>query len=295
MKKHLPIIAIALIFLIGAGILCYPLVSSVINNMASKNDEGEYIQKTAQKSSAEIKKMFKEAEDYNRDIFDTVLITDPFDAEEYEKINQRYESILNVDGKGTIGYIKIPKISVDLPIYHGTSDKVLAKGAGHLENTSFPVGGKGTHSVISAHSAYPGNTFFDYLTDLRKGDEFYVKVLNRTLKYKVDKIKVVLPENTRDLHIYKGKDYVTLLTCTPYSVNTHRLLVRGERVPYDESYDPNYTVVRAGDDALFFFGYKIPYITLAIGIAVFIGFVAVMVVLISRTRRKGKKNNEAKV
>lgn len=300
MKKYLPIIAVILIFVIGVGVLCYPLVSSVINNMAALDDEGSYIQKTEQKDTAQIKKMFRQAEIYNHGLYENViydgkLITDPFEAKEYTKLNDKYNSILNVDGRGTIGYIKIPKIAVNLPIFHGTSKKILSKGAGHLINSSFPIGGKSTHSVISAHSAYPGETFFDYLTDIKKGDDFYIKVLNRTLKYKVDQIKVVLPENTTDLQIIKGKDYATLLTCTPYSVNTHRLLVRGRRVPYSESEEPNYTTVTVSDDGLFFFGYKVPYAVLGISIGVFVGFVVLAVVLITKTRRKGRRmKNEQK-
>ena len=227
MKKTLPIIAVALVFLIGLGILSYPLISSVINNMQSRNDEGVYYQKAEKMGNAKMTAMIKKAKDYNKNLYGKAIITDPFDVDAYNKMNKEYRAILSTDPKGTIGYVRIPKIDVSLPIYHGTDEKTLAQGAGHLENTSIPVGGKGTHSVISAHSAFPGQTFFDYLTELEKGDEFYIKVLNRTLKYKVDQIKVVLPEDTSDLHIDPEKDYVTLLTCTPYSVNTHRLLVRG--------------------------------------------------------------------
>lgn len=295
MKKYMPVIAVVLIFLIGLGILSYPLISSVINNMNARSEEESYLQTVEQKDTKSIKAMFRQAEKYNRGLLDTVIITDPFDVEEYKKINKKYKSILDVDGRGTIGYIKIPKIDVDLPIYHGTDEKTLAKGAGHLENTSFPIGGKGTHSVISAHSAFPGQTFFDYLTDIKKGDDFYIKVLNRTLKYKVNQIKVVLPENTSDLRIFEGKDYVTLLTCTPFSVNTHRLLVRGERVPYEEKEEENYSVIKPGDDAFFFFGFKIPYYVMAIGIAVFVLFVVLLVLLIAKTKRKGgRKKYESK-
>ena len=124
----------------------------------------------------------------------------------------------------------MPKINVYLPIYHGTSEEILSKGAGHLQNTSLPVGGASTHSVISAHSGYPGETFFDYLTDMKVGDEFYVHILDRTLKYEVDQIEVVLPSEINSLRIVDGEDLVTLLTCTPYGVNTHRLLVRGKHL-----------------------------------------------------------------
>ena len=291
MKKTLPIIAVALVFLIGLGILSYPLISSVINNMQSRNDEGVYYQKAEKMGNAKMTAMIKKAKDYNKNLYGKAIITDPFDVDAYNKMNKEYRAILSTDPKGTIGYVRIPKIDVSLPIYHGTDDKTLAQGAGHLENTSIPVGGKGTHSVISAHSAFPGQTFFDYLTELEKGDEFYIKVLNRTLKYKVDQIKVVLPENTSDLHIDPEKDYVTLLTCTPYSVNTHRLLVRGERVPYSEKEELSVTTVTAGDQAVYFLGYKIPYVVAGIVIAGFVLIVVLSVVLIAK-RRKRRAENE---
>ena len=291
MKKTLPIIAVALVFLIGLGILSYPLISSVINNMQSRNDEGVYYQKAEKMGNAKMTAMIKKAKDYNKNLYGKAIITDPFDVDAYNKMNKEYRAILSTDPKGTIGYVRIPKIDVSLPIYHGTDEKTLAQGAGHLENTSIPVGGKGTHSVISAHSAFPGQTFFDYLTELEKGDEFYIKVLNRTLKYKVDQIKVVLPEDTSDLHIDPEKDYVTLLTCTPYSVNTHRLLVRGERVPYSEKEELSVTTVTAGDQAVYFLGYKIPYVVAGIVIAGFVLIVVLSVVLIAK-RRKRRAENE---
>ena len=234
MKRKLAIFGIILIFIAGIGTMSYPLVSSVINNIDSRNHVEEYTKTTKQMSSEETLEMFKQAEEYNHSLTNNVIITDPFDEKAYKKIGANYENALNVDGNGLIGYIDIPKINVYLPIYHGTAEAILAKGAGHLQNTSLPIGGESTHSVISAHTAYPGETFFDYLTDMEEGDEFYIHVLDRVLKYEVDSIKVVLPEETDDLRVVKGKDYVTLLTCTPYSVNTHRLLVRGKRVEYDD-------------------------------------------------------------
>ena len=291
MKKTLPIIAVAFVFLIGLWILSYPLISSVINNMQSRNDEGVYYQKAEKMGDAKMTAMIKKAKDYNKHLYGKAIITDPFDVEAYNKMNKEYRAILSTDPKGTIGYVRIPKIDVSLPIYHGTDDKTLAQGAGHLENTSIPVGGKGTHSVISAHSAFPGQTFFDYLTELEKGDEFYIKVLNRTLKYKVDQIKVVLPETASELHFAPVADYVTLLTRTPYSVNTHRLLVRGERVPYSEKEELSVTTVTAGDQAVYFLGYKIPYVVAGIVIAGFVLIVVLSVVLIAK-RRKRRAENE---
>lgn len=288
MKRKLAIFGILLIFIAGVGVMSYPLVSSVINNIDSRNHVEEYTKTTKQMSSEETLEMFEQAEEYNHSLTNNVIITDPFDKEAYEKIGANYERTLNVDGNGLVGYIDIPKINVYLPIYHGTTEEILAKGAGHLQNTSLPVGGESTHSVISAHTAYPGETFFDYLTDMGEGDEFYVHVLDRVLKYEVDSIKVVLPEETDDLRIVKGEDYVTLLTCTPYSVNTHRLLVRGKRVEYDDSkyITTGASAASFGDDGIFFLGYKIPYLAAAL---IVIGFVAIVVITVIICLKRSKK------
>ena len=290
MKRKLAIFGIILIFVAGIGVMSYPLVSSVINNIDSRNHVEEYTKTTKQMSSEETLEMFKRAEEYNQSLTNNVIITDPFDEKAYKKIGANYENALNVDGNGLIGYIDIPKINVYLPIYHGTTDKILAKGAGHLQNTSLPVGGESTHSVISAHTAYPGETFFDYLTDMQEGDEFYIHVLDRVLKYEVDIIKVVLPEETDDLRVIRGEDHVTLLTCTPYSINTHRLLVRGKRVAYDDSkyITTGASAASFGGDGIFFLGYKIPYPVAALIVVGFVAFV-VIIVIISLRRSKKKK------
>lgn len=288
MKRKLAIFGIILIFVAGIGTMSYPLVSSVINNIESRSHVEEYSKTTKQMSSEETLEMLSQAEEYNHSLTNNVIITDPFDEKAYKKIGANYENALNVDGNGLIGYIDIPKINVYLPIYHGTTDKILAKGAGHLQNTSLPVGGKSTHSVISAHTAYPGETFFDYLTDMQEGDEFYVHVLDRVLKYEVDNIKVVLPEETDDLRVIRGEDYVTLLTCTPYSINTHRLLVRGKRVAYDDSkyITTGASAASFGDNGIFFLGYKIPYWTAAL---IVVGFVALVVIIVIISLRRSKK------
>lgn len=288
MKRKLAIFGIILIFVAGVGVMSYPLISSVINNIESRNHVEEYTKTTKQMSSEETLDMFKKAEEYNHSLTNNVILTDPFDEKAYQKIGENYENALNVDGNGLIGYIDIPKINVYLPIYHGTTENILAKGAGHLQNTSLPVGGESTHSIISAHTAYPGETFFDYLTDMQKGDEFFVHVLDRVLKYEVDNIKVVLPEETDDLRIIRGEDYVTLLTCTPYSINTHRLLVRGKRVEYDDSkyISSGASAASIGDDGVFFLGYKITYPVAGL---IVVGFVALVVIIVIISLRRSKK------
>ena len=291
MKRYLPIIAIVLIFLIGLGILTYPLISSVINNIGMRNEAKVEYQKAKDMEPEEVKKLFDEAEAYNKSLLNTVILTDPFDEEAYEAIGAHYEETFNAGANGLIGFIDIPKINVYLPIYHGVSTEVLERGAGHLDNTAFPIGGKNTHSVISAHSAFPTETFFDYLTDMEEGDLFYIHVLDRVLTYQVDQIKVVLPDNTRDLYVEEGRDLVTLLTCTPYSINSHRLLVRGTRV---EDQDPgDVASVSTGNDYFFLLGYKIPYLTAGIVIAIFLLFVGGVVFILLRLHKKKMKERSA--
>ena len=296
MKKHLPLILIIVILVVGVGILSYPLFSSVVNNIASRQTAEDHQKRIEKLDKDDKNALYAEADVYNQSLTDNVILTDPFDEEAYKRIGSTYKKAFNVTPDGLICYIDIPKINVYLPVYHGTSEETLAKTAGHLENTSIPVGGESTHAVISAHSAFPGETFFDYLPDLKEGDEFYIHILDRTLKYEVDQIKVVTPETTEDLRITKGEDYVTLITCTPYSINTHRLLVRGSRVPYD---DNEYVVIEPptltfDNDCVFFLGYKIPYWAAAIAIAVILGVVVLIVVLVLRRSRRKKEKGGAR-
>lgn len=294
MKKYIPIIAIILIFVVGVGVLSYPLVSSVVNNISARSDAKAEINSIEQMETAEMTKLFEEAENYNKSLLNNMILTDPFDEAAYEAIGAHYPETFNVNDEGLICYIDIPKINVYLPVYHGTSAEVLERAAGHLDNTAFPIGGESTHSVISAHSAFPTETFFDYLTDLEIGDSFYIHVLNRTLKYEVDQIKVVLPNETHDLFTIRGEDHVTLLTCTPYSINTHRLLVRGKRVPYDPNEAQTSESFNVDNNYIYFLGYRISFLTAGIAIAVFILFVGGIVFYITLVRkRKADKKHTA--
>lgn len=290
MKRKLVIISIVMIFLVGVGIMVYPLISAVINNISSRNQADAYLNQTEKLSNAEVDELFEQASSYNHKLNNNVVLTDPFDENAYKSINQDYQQALNTGNNGLIGYVDIPKINVYLPIYHGTSEDVLSMGAGHLANTSLPIGGEGTHSVISAHTGYPTETFFDYLTDLKEGDCFYIRILTKTLKYQVDQIKVVLPDETSDLYVQENKDLITLLTCTPYSVNTHRLLVRGTRVPYTEEEEDKSTeslsMLNFADGAIYFMGYKIPFWIAGVAIFVFITAVVVICILITKKNKK---------
>lgn len=294
MKRKLPIIAIILIFVIGLGVLAYPLVSAMINNFTARSDAEAEIKHIEQMESSETTELFAEAEKYNKSLLSDIILTDPFDEEAYEAIGANYPNTFNVNSEGLICYIDIPKINVYLPVYHGTSAEVLERGAGHLDNTAFPIGGESTHSVISAHSAFPTETFFDYLTDMEKGDAFYIHVLNRVLKYEVDDINVVLPNDTTKLNTIRGEDHVTLLTCTPYSINTHRLLVRGKRVPYDPNEGIESTSFNVDNNFIYILGYRISFLTAGIIIAAFILIVFGIVFYFTYIRKRRKKLQRVK-
>ena len=291
MKSKLAIIGIVLIFLAGLGVLCYPLVSSAVNNYATRQQAQNYTKTIKKMPTEQQQALLRSAQKYNDSLTNNVIIIDPFDEEAYRKIGKEYRASLDVDGNGLIGYIEVPKINVYLPIHHSTSEKTLAHSAGHLQNTSLPVGGESTHAVISAHSAYPGQTFFDYLTEVKEGDTFFVHVLDRVLKYEVDQVKVVLPSETSDLRVIPGEDHVTLVTCTPYSVNTHRLLVRGRRVEFDDSeyITTGMRAIQMGEGHLFFLGYRIPYWA---AILVIVGIVGMTVFFVVFFIRRGKQKKQ---
>ncbi len=295
MKRKIAIFFVALIFLTGVGIMSYPMISSFVNNMDYRDSMTDYVAGVEQMQDESIVKHFKDADDYNKSLTGNVILTDPFDEEAYNLICADYENTLDVDDKGLIGYVEIPKINVYLPISHGTSEEVLQQGAGHLQNTSFPVGGESTHSIISAHTGYPGKSFFDYIDELECGDEFYIHVLDRTLKYEVDNITVILPEETEHLRIKTGEDWVTLLTCTPYGINSHRLLVRGTRVEYiPEDLTTEYKPVSMDKTCMYLLGYKIPYWACACVVGGFSLLVIIIVVIaVVKSRKKKNKKNTA--
>lgn len=235
MKKIVPIIIIVLLFLGGAGMVLYPVVSSWYMNLHQGQVVADYDEEAAKLSQEQIEEELEKARKYNESLLGNVVLTDPFDAEALDEQNTDYEDLLNIGGDGVMGSIEIPSQDIYLPIYHGTSSESLEKGAGHLQNSSLPVGGKGTHAVISGHTALPTAEMFNNLSEVKEGDVFYIHVLGQTLAYEVNQIKIVLPEDISDLLIDKNEDYVTLVTCTPYGINSHRLLVRGTRIPYEEA------------------------------------------------------------
>lgn len=237
MKKKSSKIVIILIFLAGLSLLLYPLVANQWNNHRQKQLISNYESVVADKEAAgniDYAAEMKKAEAYNDALLPSILPDSFAVAEAQTEADSSYENSLNIAGDGMMGIVEIPKIDIKLPIYHGTSDEVLQKAAGHLEGSSLPIGGENTHAVISAHRGLPSASLFTDLDQLEIGDHFLIHVLDETLCYEVDQILVVDPEDTSALAVEDGEDLMTLLTCTPYGVNTQRLMVRGHRVPYEE-------------------------------------------------------------
>ena len=224
MRKNLSTIILILIFLVGLSVMLYPSVSDAVNRKHQSRAVAGYAEEVEQLSDADYQTYFDAADAYNRQ-----LNTTP-NAFYKPDLVSGYAQTLDISGTGIMGYITIPKISVELPIYHGTDESVLQVAAGHLEGSSLPVGGAGTHAVISAHRGLPSAKLFTNLDELEVGDRFTITVLNRVLTYEVDRILIVLPGEVQTLGIEEGKDLCTLVTCTPYGVNSHRMLVRGHRV-----------------------------------------------------------------
>ena len=236
MKKKAGNLVICIIFLAGLSLLLYPFVANQWNNYRQKQLISGYEQVVSEKEATEgidYDAERKKAEDYNEALLPCVL-PDSFALAESSGVDPVYMNTLNIAGDEMMGSVEIPKINIKIPIYHTTEEEVLNKGAGHLEGSSLPVGGANTHAVISAHRGLPSASLFTDLDQMKVGDHFLLHVLDETLCYEVDKISVVKPEDTSALAVEDGQDLVTLLTCTPYGVNTERLLVRGHRVPYVE-------------------------------------------------------------
>ena len=234
-QKRLYIGTAIVVFLLALGITLYPLISNWYNARHQSEIQTQYLEVIQKTDNSEIVRAKRLADEYNAAIIPGTQLAEAFSQEAILWASEDYEHQLNIAGDGIMGYIKIPLIKVDLPIYHGTNSDSLDAGAGHLLGSSLPVGGKSTHSVITAHSGVASQKLFSDLDKLKEGDVFYVDVLGETLAYQVDQIHVVLPHDTSFLGITEGADYCTLVTCTPFGVNSHRLLVRGVRIPYEKA------------------------------------------------------------
>lgn len=276
MKKNRSNIILILIFLVGLSVMLYPTVSDYINQKNQSRAVASYSEEVENLSDVDYQAYFDAADDYNRRLAETP------DAFYRPEEVSGYTDTLDVSGTGIMGYITIPKIGVELPVYHGTSDGVLQVAAGHLEGSSLPVGGAGTHAVISAHRGLPSAKLFTNLDELEVGDTFTITVLDRVLTYEVDQISIVLPTETDLLQPVEGKDYVTLMTCTPYGINTHRLLVRGKRIENAE----NQKHIRVTADAL-----RIEPIIVAPALAVPMLLVVMLAVPHLRKRKNQREEN----
>ena len=273
-KNRITTLLLALVFLAGLSLLLYPTVSDYWNSFHASRAVAAYAQEVADLNSEEYDRLLAAAQDYNARVAqrsNTFALTEEEAAE--------YQSLLNMDGTGIMGYIEIPTIKLSLPIYHGTEESVLQIAVGHLDWSALPVGGEGTHCVLSGHRGLPSAKLFTNLDQLEEGDTFTLRVLDEVLCYEVDQIRIVEPQDTAALLPEPGQDLCTLVTCTPYGVNTHRLLVRGHRIENPDSAD----AIRVTSDAM-----QIEPILVAPAVGVPLALLAVAALLLSDRRRKRK-------
>ena len=233
MNKTLKILSLAVLFVVSLGVILYPLIANYLSEKNRSLIETQYTEAIEQMDTTALDEARAEAKEYNKTL--VTIPEKPFTKDALIKAAESYDTLLNVREDGLMGYVEIPAIGVNLPIYHGTEESTLDRGVGHLLGSSLPVGGTATHCVLTGHSGLAGQKMFSDLNLLKEGDIFFLRVLGQTLAYKVVEIYTVLPEDTGKLTIDAGRDLCTLVTCTPYGVNSHRLLIRGERAEYEEA------------------------------------------------------------
>lgn len=238
MGRKISTVLFGLLFLAGFGLLTYPTISDQWNNYRQSKLISGYEEAVSEMEPEDFKAQWKAARRFNKSLERNNLYGDVFGEGHQELESTEYWQILNLAGDGVMGYLSIPKINVRLAIYHGTGDDILQTGVGHLSGTKLPIGGKGTHSVLAAHRGLPSARLFTDIDQMDRGDQFYIHILDKILAYRVDQILPMVDKDDSEtlegaLQIEAGKDQVTLFTCTPYGVNSHRLLVRGYRVPYE--------------------------------------------------------------
>ena len=280
---------IIIIIVLGAGVFLtiYPYLYNAYTEKHHSEVMDNYTKAVENISQEDIDSIKKSVGEYNNSLLnESVVLTDPFDPNAFKNHDSdTYANMLNIDGDGIIAIIDVPKINIRLPVYHGTTDEILSESLGHLEGTSLPIGGLGTHCVITGHTGLPNVKLFTDLTELKTGDVFYINVLNETLAYEIDNIAIVEPENTELLAISRERDYVTLLTCYPYGINSHRLLVRGTRIPYEKAVEQEKNMESTGGSSQ----WNREYIkTVAICGA---GYGSVFIIFFIVKRRKKSKEN----
>lgn len=275
LKKNLPNIILALFFIVGLCVFLYPSVSDFVNKWAQDREVSQYESIVSELSTEVYDQLISEAQEYNETLVGNKL------AENQENLNEEeYEKLLSIEGSNIIGYLKISKIDVRLPIYHGTDESILQKGIGHMEGTSLPVPGETVHTVLSGHTGLPSSKLLTDLVELEVGDTFDIVVLNQIYTYEVDQILVVEPDDTDALELVEGEQYATIITCTPYGINTHRLLVRGKLIENTINTDITSEAVVI-DSAII-----IPIIAIPVMIILFIIMINI------RNKKKGKNSDE---
>lgn len=263
--------------------LLYPWISNYLYENRADGEVSAYEEQVEKTDDSEKQEILKKAREYNNILTESkVQLTDPFDEGEAEESGLDYNNILNVNGDGMMGFIDIPKINVYLPVYHGTSKVVLESGIGHLEESSLPVGGENTHAVLSGHTGLSTKKLFTDLTEIKEDDLFFLHILGDVLAYKVISVDVVEPEDTTLLSIQKGKDLATLITCTPYGVNTHRLLVTGERTEYNEKVQEEADSEKAPTQSLWMKSYTK---AITIGLCIVVGMIVFLLILTKLCRK----------
>ena len=275
-KSRLPTVILILVFMAGLCLLLYPTVSNYWNSLHHSTAINHYLSDVGEIDDGKSEALLEAARQYNRSLLDR--------PDQYSLTDQQaaaYPELPYVSKDGVIGIVEIPSIGVTLPVYHGTSSSVLQKAVGHLEWTSLPVGGQSTHSVLSGHRGLPSSKLFTDLDKLAVGDVFCIRVLNETVTYEVDQILIVEPADTTALQIVEGEDYCTLMTCTPYGINTHRILVRGHRIENAEEA----RFVRVSADAVMIE-------PLLVAPAMFVGLLLVLLIVIALTPHGADSNEE---
>ena len=294
MKRFTLSLLIIFLFLAGASTVIYPMASNLFYEKNQSHVLEEYDETMEQLAQEELDRERQAAQEYNRSLLESeAFLTDPFDPElVMDPTVEPYASLLNLVGNGIMGYVEIPKISVNLPIYHGTTAQVLEQGIGHLQNTSLPVGGESTHSVLTGHTGLAGKRLFTDLSQLEEGNLFYLHVLGETLAYQVEAIYIVEPDQTEHLVVETGRDLVTLVTCHPYGINTHRLLVQGTRIPYEVALAQQVQEDVPQETSVWEQEY---YKAILICLAIYIPLTVTVVLLVSRRRKQADKELSAEM
>ena len=289
MKRIIKNVLFGLMFLIGFGILVYPTVSNQWNTYRQSKLINSYEEVVKVMEKEDFSEEWALAQSYNDTIKYNALYSEAFGAGDTDMKNTEYWKVLNLAEDGVMGYLSIPKINIKLAIYHGSEETVLQTGIGHIDGTKLPIGGESTHCVLSGHRGLPSARLFTDLNQLKMGDTFYVKSLNETLAYEVEQISVVEPNDTTKLKPETGKDYLTMITCTPYGVNSHRLLVRGVRIPYtpEAEEEGSRTII----NIINLQAVSWVYVAVAIG-AVVLVIVILLVIIFRKEKKKSKEQTD---